>query len=108
MEIEELQDFIDWEIKRLNGFLGKSNEELKPWAAVKLAEEVGELQNEVLGHSSLHRLEKMERFWYFFSVCAVYWPLQLKPISPREWSSRFFNSPMDMSPKWMGTWGIGR
>ena len=62
MDIEELQDFIDWEKKRLEEFLGKSNEELKPWSAVKLAEEVGEFQNEVLGHSRLQRKEKMENF----------------------------------------------
>jgi len=62
MKVEELQDFIDWEIKRLNEFLGKNNEELKPWAAIKLAEEVGELQSEVIGHSKLHRKDKMDKF----------------------------------------------
>ncbi len=62
MEIAELQDFVDWEIKRLNEFFGKSNEELRAWDIVKLSEEVGELAGEVLGHSGLVRKEKLGNF----------------------------------------------
>ena len=62
MKIEELQDFIDWEIKRLNEFARKTNEELKSWSAVKLSEEVGELQSEVLGSAKLQRTGKMNSF----------------------------------------------
>jgi NTP pyrophosphatase (non-canonical NTP hydrolase) len=62
MEIEELQDFIDWEIKRLNIFTNKTNEELKPWSAVKLGEEVGELQEQVIGNSGIQRKEKADKF----------------------------------------------
>ena len=62
MEMIELQDFVDWEIKRLNEFSGKNNEESKPWDVVKLVEEVGELAGEVLGHSGLVRKEKSGNF----------------------------------------------
>lgn len=62
MTLQKFQDFIDWEIERLNSFLDKSNEELKPWSAIKLSEEVGELQSEVIGYAKLHRKEKMDRF----------------------------------------------
>ncbi len=62
MEISELQDFVDWEMGRLEVLHGKGNEELKPWDAVKLSEEVGELQSEVLGHSGLCRKEKLDMF----------------------------------------------
>jgi NTP pyrophosphatase (non-canonical NTP hydrolase) len=62
MNIEELQKFIDNEMKRLEEFFGKTNEELKILSAVKLSEEVGELQEEVLGTLKLHRKEKDGRF----------------------------------------------
>lgn len=72
MDIVELQDFVDWEMKRIEELNGKSNEEMKPWSIVKLAEapighdstepEVGELADEVGAHSSLHRKDKMDGY----------------------------------------------
>jgi len=55
MNIEELQDFTDWEIKRVDSHFGKSSEMMKLWTAVKLSEEIGELQAEILGQANLQR-----------------------------------------------------
>lgn len=62
MQVEELQDFIDWEIKRLNGPLGKNDEEMKSWDSVKLVEETGEFLSEVRTISGIYRDEKKKEF----------------------------------------------
>lgn len=60
MDFDELNDFADWEAKRLEKAFAKSNEQLIFPQAIKLAKEVGELMNEVLKQSGIQRREKIE------------------------------------------------
>jgi len=60
MEIEELQDFADWENERIERFQDKSNDDMKPFSLIKLSEEAGEFANEALKTMGFQRKEKME------------------------------------------------
>ena len=60
MEIDELNDFAEWESKRKEKLFGKTNEEMKLIDAVKLSEEVGEFMNELCKSMGLQRKEKLE------------------------------------------------
>lgn len=60
MDFDELNDFADWESRRLADYYKKTNEEMVFPTAIKLSEEVGELMDEVLKHSGIQRKEKME------------------------------------------------
>lgn len=60
MEIEEIQDFADWEIKRLDKAYNLTNEKAKFRATMKLTEEVGELMNEISKKEQMQRKEKSE------------------------------------------------
>ncbi len=60
MEIEEIQDFADWEIKRLDKAYNLTDERAKFRATMKLTEEVGELMNEIAKKENMQRKEKSE------------------------------------------------
>ncbi|MFH0978309.1 MAG: MazG-like family protein [Candidatus Woesearchaeota archaeon] len=62
MEMKELLKFIDIEDKRLHKHYGYSDNEKRILARnVKLAEEVGELSNEVLASLSFQRKSKLDK-----------------------------------------------
>ncbi len=61
MELKELNEFIDEEIKRLKEYYQlKEDEELTLAMAIKIGEELGELYNEVLAHKGYQRKDKLE------------------------------------------------
>lgn len=61
MNIKELEQFIEEEIKKLvNYYKNKSDEELTLAMTAKMAEEMGELINEILSHKGFQRKEKLE------------------------------------------------
>ncbi len=63
MELEHLLNFISIEDQRLNQHYGVIDQDKRCLArTVKLAEEFGELCNEVLAHSSLQRADKLANF----------------------------------------------
>ncbi|GEM_PF-557510 len=64
MEINEINNFIDSEIKRLEEYYslkGKGQEEIILAMALKIGEEVGELFNEVLAHKGFQRKDKLSK-----------------------------------------------
>jgi NTP pyrophosphatase (non-canonical NTP hydrolase) len=60
MEIKELKEFADWASKRKETLLNKSNCDLISSDAVKLAEETGEVANEIQNYLGLQRKEKID------------------------------------------------
>jgi len=60
MEIKELQEFAEFEIKRRNNLFKKDNHEMTLVDSIKLSEEVGELMNEILNYLKLQRKEKLD------------------------------------------------
>lgn len=64
MEVKELLSFIEIEDKRLREKFGQNRDEEKIILArtVKIVEEIGELCNEILNHTSLQRKEKLEKY----------------------------------------------
>ena len=46
MELSEMQDFVDWEIKRLDEFSMKKNGALESFGAAKSAEEIDKVEDE--------------------------------------------------------------
>lgn len=62
MEMKDLLKFVEIEDERLKNRYGSYPDQEKRILArtVKLGEEMGELCNEILAHSSLQRKEKME------------------------------------------------
>ena len=61
MEIKELEKFIEEEIKKLERYYKeKGEEELTLAMTAKMAEEMGELINEILAHKGFQRKEKLE------------------------------------------------
>lgn len=62
MELKELNEFVDEEIKRLKEYYQlKGDEELTLAMAIKIGEELGELYNEVLAHKGYQRKDKLEK-----------------------------------------------
>jgi len=62
MEFKELLKFIETEDGRLKKHYDLTDQEKHVFArTIKLTEELGELCNEVLAHSSLQRKDKMEK-----------------------------------------------
>ena len=63
MQFKELKKFIKKEDRRLRKYYGNYKDEEKRVLArtVKLAEEVGELCDEVLGYNSMQRKDKLEK-----------------------------------------------
>ncbi|MBR9706595.1 hypothetical protein GOV14_06170 [Candidatus Pacearchaeota archaeon] len=62
MEIKELNEFIDWEINRLEDYYkDKDEKELTMAMSLKLIEETGELFNEILAHKGYQRKSKLEK-----------------------------------------------
>ena len=60
MEIKEINQFVDQEIKRLEEYYHlKEGEELTLAMAMKIVEELGELFNEVLAHKGYQRKDKL-------------------------------------------------
>ncbi len=60
MELKELLKFIELQDGRLKRYYNIDNDKQILARAVKLAEEVGELSNEVLANISLQRKDKLE------------------------------------------------
>ena len=60
MEIEEIQDFADWEGKRKSKAFGMNDEKSKMYDSMKLSEELGELMDEILKQLNLQRKEKLQ------------------------------------------------
>ncbi len=61
MELKELLKFIENEDARLKKYYGYTDQEKRILArTVKLSEELGELCEEVLSHSSIQRKEKLD------------------------------------------------
>ncbi len=62
MEIEEINKFIEEEIKRLEKYYkDKDNNELTMAIGFKVVEEIGELFNEILKHKGYQRKEKLDK-----------------------------------------------
>ncbi len=62
MDIKEINEFIENEIKRLeNYYKGKDPNELTMAMGFKVVEELGELFNEFLSHKGYQRKDKLER-----------------------------------------------
>ena len=62
MKIEEINQFVDEEIKKLEKYYYlKEGEELTLAMALKIGEEVGELFNEVLAHKGFQRKDKLNK-----------------------------------------------
>ena len=61
MELKELLKFIELQDGRLKRYYNIDKDKQILARAVKLAEEVGELSNEVLAHSSLQSKDKLEK-----------------------------------------------
>lgn len=62
MKIEEINSFVDSEIKRLEEYYSlKGHEELTLAMTLKIGEEVGELFNEVLAHKGFQRKDKLKK-----------------------------------------------
>lgn len=60
MEIKDLQEFAEWENKRIEIASGKSNEELVSTQVMKIAEEYGEFVNEFLKIHGWQRKSKQK------------------------------------------------
>jgi len=60
MEVKELEEFAEWENKRVEKASGKSNEELIDSQALKIAEEYGEFVNEFLKLRAWQRKDKIK------------------------------------------------
>ena len=62
MEIKEINEFIEHEIKRLEDYYAdKHCDELTMAMGFKVIEEMGELFNEMLTHKGYQRKEKLEK-----------------------------------------------
>ena len=63
MELKELEEFVDYEIERLNeAYKAKDSNELPFWAAIKIMEEAGELATDFLKFKGYQRKEKLANF----------------------------------------------
>jgi len=63
MEIKEINEFIENEIKRLEKYYeGKDENELTMAMGFKVVEEVGELFHEFLSHKGYQRKDKLDKF----------------------------------------------
>jgi len=63
MEIKEINEFIESEIKRLEEYYGdKDDKELTMAMGFKVVEEIGELFEELLKHKGYQRKSKLDNF----------------------------------------------
>ncbi len=62
MEIKEINEFVEEEVKRIKEYYSnKSDEELILAMIVKTIEEIGELFNEILAHKGFQRKTKLDK-----------------------------------------------
>lgn len=62
MDIKEINDFIDWEVARLDEhYKDKDEKEILLANTIKIGEELGELYNEVLAHKGFQRKDKLDK-----------------------------------------------
>jgi len=62
MEMQEIDTFIDTEIKRLEKYYeGKGIDELTMAMGFKVIEEIGELYDQILTHKGYQRKDKLEK-----------------------------------------------
>ena len=63
MEIKEIKDFIEWEMKRIEKmYIEKDRNDLKMAMGFKLVEEMGELFEALLKTKGYQRKEKLQNF----------------------------------------------
>ena len=60
MDFTEINDFAQWESKRKETFLKKTNEEMIFADFMKLSEEIGEFANEIQKKLKMQKKEKMD------------------------------------------------
>ena len=58
MEIKEIMKFAEESQEKISKYYSKSKEELIPYHALKIGEELGELLEQVLAHQNIQRKDK--------------------------------------------------